>query len=336
LGDYTVRARVLIPYGACVGTAIGALGGAMSQETVVAGAAVLAAVLIVAALWWRRFRWLGGDSPAHRFATSPTEERYRAAFERRKAEYKASREEPPPAAWPAAVEPAAAGPAVAALSHRARHRYELGSDHWDALVSQLRAELADDPVVGLTVALTIVEDVLADLSWEVGFWAAEAGVGPERFAEMTVQERFAAALWSGRPDPYQSAGGHHPRIHLVAAARALADLAGRDPERAVERDVAGRIEDLLEHWFGYAESTYRLEDLDIIVARSLVEAYRSVVGAVGERPFPPFLSGVIDRKVARRSVNLRNKTHRRTGDLVPVFRPGGRVSFARLAARARV
>jgi hypothetical protein len=92
----------------------------------------------------------------------------------------------------------------------------------------------------------------------------------------------------------------------------------------------------LEHWFGYAESTYRFDRLDITVAESLIESYRTVVAAVDERPFPPFLAGVIDRKVARRPVDLHNKTDRRTGDLVPVFRAGSRFSLARLAARARV
>jgi hypothetical protein len=298
----------------------------MAQETIVTGAAVLGAVLavLIGGLLVRwRLRWRSADSTAHRFATSTTEDRYRTAFEQRKARYKTARKELP----------STAGSGVARLTERVRFRYELGSDRWDALVARLRGELAGDPDAGFAVARSIVEDVLSDLRWEAGFWAREAGVTTDAFEEMTVRERFAAALWAGRPNPYECASGHHPRIHLIAAAGALADHAAADPAKGQE--AVGLIEDLMEHWFAYAESTYRFDHLDITVAESLVESYRTIAAAVGDRPFPAFLTEVIDRKVTRRPVDLHNKTGR-NGDLVPVFRTGSRFSLARLAARAQV
>ncbi|MER5218621.1 hypothetical protein ABT063_51260 [Streptomyces sp. NPDC002838] len=184
--------------------------------------------------------------------------------------------------------------AAARLVRRLRDNYEVGNDTWKNLADGVLTELRNAHDVGATAAVWIVKRSLAGFRWELSFWMKETGVtAPEPTASALEQLSVLPTEW--QPNPYNSANGIHPYIHLIAA---LELLTARPRSEVVEA-----LEDLLELWLAYTELDERLFGIhprNITLLESLVKCYRASRNAEGvKREAPEFLVSLSGRRVSR-------------------------------------
>jgi hypothetical protein len=189
-------------------------------------------------------------------------------------------------------------PAAARLVHRLCDDYEIGTDSWKNLGAGVLAELRRSHDAGVAAAVWIIKRMLASFRWELSFWTKETGVaapGPT----MSILEQFTALPFEGRPNPYSTAGGFHPYIHLIPAL----ELVATQPVL----EVFEPLEELLEFWLAYTEVfEFDIIPRHITLLESLVKCYRVTRDAGGVRRDPPeFLVNLSNRRVSHRVIFIR-------------------------------
>jgi hypothetical protein len=181
-------------------------------------------------------------------------------------------------------------PRVATFAGYLRERYNIGDTMWEELVPGVLGELERRDQVGVETACFIVTSSLADFRWELDFLENWNGVAPEQRASTPIRARLLRVVRNTPASPFSTPSGFHPLIHLVAALKLLT-------ARPVP-DLAAPLEELLEFWFGYAESKPALEPHDVQLLEALVDCYRSTQTLASHHDVPDFLTDLVERQIA--------------------------------------
>jgi hypothetical protein len=175
------------------------------------------------------------------------------------------------------------------------YNYEIGNDTWKNLADGVLTELRDAHDVGAAAAVWIVKRSVASFRWELSFWTKETGVtAPGPTASALEQLGVLPTEW--QPNPFNSANGIHPYIHLIAAL----ELLTAQPRS----EVVEPMEELLELWLAHTELSehwFGIHPRDITLLESLVKCYRASRNAEGvKREAPEFLVSLSGRRVSLR------------------------------------